>query len=217
MKYYYQNTRPEMVQFLPPRYLKVLEIGCGTGAFRRNLKNQNEYWGVEVDISAAELAKSKLDKVLNGYFLEKSLDIPNNYFDLVICNDVIEHIDDYESFIMDIKNKMTHDACLVLSVPNIRHMQCLYHLMVKKDWQYQDHGVLDRTHLRFFTYKSLVRLIEKNDFEILKIQGINSVYERVSLIRKIFLYIAAAVLGQDTLYLQFGLSAKIRQHHPSIH
>ena len=67
-------------------------------------------------------------------------------------------------------------------------MQCLYHLIVKKDWQYQDHGVLDRTHLRFFTKKSLIRLIGKSGFEISSIEGINSVYQGVGFTRKILLF-----------------------------
>lgn len=212
MDTYYKNTRPEMAQFLPSSYSKVLEIGCGTGAFRVNLTKKNEYWGVELVTSEAELAKSRLDRVLNGYFSDKSSEIPNSYFDLVICNDVIEHIDDYEKFLIDIKSKMTKDAYLVVSTPNVRHMQCLYHLIVKKDWQYQDHGVLDRTHLRFFTKKSLIRLIGKSGFEISSIEGINSVYQGVGFTRKILLFMAASILGQDTLYLQFGLNAKIMGH-----
>ena len=199
-----------MVQFLPAEYTKVLEIGCGSGAFRANLKNKNEYWGVEIDVNAAKSAELRLDKVINGCFADVSSVLPNGYFDLLICNDVIEHMDKYELFISDVKNKMTKNACIVLSVPNVRHMQCLYQLLFKKDWEYQDYGVLDRTHLRFFTKKSLIRLMEKSDFEILKINGINSVYERVSFVRKLALHAVAVVLGADAAYLQFGLIARAK-------
>lgn len=88
-----------MVRFLPVAYSRVLEIGCADGEFRQNLTGEHEYWGVEPVRSAANTASKRLDNVLVGTYAEVEGDIPNDYFDLVICNDVIEHMVDHDKFL----------------------------------------------------------------------------------------------------------------------
>lgn len=85
--------------------MKVLEIGCGVGNFKNHLEC-DEYWGIEPNATAADEAIINLDKVIVGNFDEVIDLIPNNYFDLVVCNDVIEHMNDVEYFLQIIKKKM---------------------------------------------------------------------------------------------------------------
>jgi 2-polyprenyl-3-methyl-5-hydroxy-6-metoxy-1,4-benzoquinol methylase len=205
MDTYYKNSRKEMMQFIPEHYSRVLEIGCGAGSFRQNLTKKHEYWGVETVESAAKLATTKLDRVLHGTFLEKSSEIPDHYFDLVVCNDVIEHMVDHDLFLRMIRSKISDQGCLVVSAPNVRYIACLFELLVKKDWKYRDEGVLDRTHLRFFTQKSLIRALEGNGFYIENIKGINTVLSNIPVLRKVFIRLTSLILGKDILYLQFGL------------
>ena len=87
---YYQWNRSEMNIFIPEQYSKILEIGCGEGNFRENLKKKNEYWAIEPVQDIAKRASEKLDKVYIGTYHEMEDRIPDNYFDLVVCNDVIE-------------------------------------------------------------------------------------------------------------------------------
>lgn len=209
MDAYYKNLRREMTQFLPETYSRVLEVGCGAGSFRNNLTQKNEYWGVEMVESAAAQAEGKLDRVLHGCFLDKSSEIPDGYFDLIVCNDVMEHMPDHDLFLKTIKTKISRGGCLVLSVPNIRHIACLFDLLVRKDWNYQDEGVLDRTHLRFFTRKSLVRTLQDHGFQIENISGINSILSNLPWLRTMAIRLASSVLGRDVLYLQFGLKSVV--------
>jgi 2-polyprenyl-3-methyl-5-hydroxy-6-metoxy-1,4-benzoquinol methylase len=203
---YYKNYRKEMMLLLPEQYSKVLEVGCGEGNFRKNLSQENEYWGVEPIEPSARKAAEKLDKVLGGTFNEMFDQIPDDYFDLVICNDVIEHMTDHEDFFQSIKKKIKKEGCLVASIPNVRYILNLIELLVRKDWEYKDSGILDRTHLRFFTEKSLKRTIIDSGFEIDQFKGIN-IY-RSGGVKRYFFNVVFMLLGQDARYMQFGIRIK---------
>jgi len=196
---YYKSFREEVIPLLPPKYSRVLEIGCGEGNFRSNLKLDNIYWGIEPIAEAAEVAKTKLDEVLVGTYEEKINEIPDNFFDLIICNDVIEHMVDHDAFLASIKSKMKTNASLISSVPNVRFIRNLTELLLKKDWQYKDRGILDRTHLRFFTEKSLKRCIKDNGYQIEQFIGLCPI--RNSILKQIIFLI----FGNDLRYLQFGI------------
>jgi 2-polyprenyl-3-methyl-5-hydroxy-6-metoxy-1,4-benzoquinol methylase len=193
-----------MTPLLPKQYSKVLEIGCGEGNFRENLSLEHEYWGVEQAESAAAVASAKLDKVLTGSYQEMFDQIPNDYFDLVICNDIIEHMVDHSAFLLSIKKKIKEDGCLVVSVPNVRYLPNLFEILVKKDWDYRKEGVLDRTHLRFFTKKSLHRIITNNGFIIDESIGINP-FRANSALRRCLFFFVSLILGRDIMFLQFGV------------
>ena len=211
---YYQSTRPDMVIFLPDDYSRVLEIGCAAGGFRSSLKPNCEYWGIEIVETIAETASLKLDKILIGSYLEVFDQLPDSFFDLIICNDVIEHMVDHEEFFRTIKKKIKSDACLVLSVPNVRYLWNLHDLLVKKDWQYKDNGLLDRTHLRFFTERSLRRVVIDSGFSIEMFQGVNSIlpFGQLSILERLYCRLMILVFGQDLQFLQFGV--RIRYNHP---
>ena len=192
-----------MMPFLPKHYSRILEIGCAEGNFRENLSKENEYWGVEPNVSIAAIASKKLDKVLIGTYQEIYNQIPNDYFDLVICNDVIEHMADHDEFFLSIKKKIKKDGYLVASIPNVRYLLNISDILVKKDWEYKDDGILDRTHLRFFTKKSLMRTIINNGFIIEKIEGINP-YKGASGLKRYLYYLAILLFGYDVRFMQFG-------------
>lgn len=209
---YYQKNRKVMTPLLPKQYSRVLEIGCGEGNFRGNLSQEHEYWGVEPVESAATIASKQLDKVLIGTYQEMLNQIPNDYFDLVICNDVIEHMVDHDEFFQSIKKKIKKDGYLVASIPNVRYLLNLFEILVKKDWEYKNEGILDRTHLRFFTKKSLNRTITDNGFVIDEFMEINP-YRGGSGLKRCLSYFAILLFGQDVSFLQFGI--RVRYVQPS--
>jgi 2-polyprenyl-3-methyl-5-hydroxy-6-metoxy-1,4-benzoquinol methylase len=203
---YSSHMRAEMVQFLPSEYSKVLEIGCNVGNFRRFLSKPCQYWGIEPFEEAANIAKTKMDKILVGFYDNVINEIPDNYFDLVIANDIIEHMEQPWNFLKSIKKKMAEKASLVLSVPNVRYYDNLKNLLFYKDWKYVDAGILDITHLRFFTEKSIIRLLNENGFEIEMMKGINSMkIMRRHLPKHWFIQF---VFGADIKFLQFGMRVK---------
>ena len=212
---YYQGSRPDMAQLLPPKYTKVLEIGCGNGEFATNLQGC-VVWGIEPVLKVAELAQQKMDKVLVGTYESVYNELPDEFFDVVVCNDVIEHMADPDSFLESIKSKLQPDACLIGSIPNVRYAWNLFGMLLKKDWKYTDYGTLDRTHLRFFTEKSLRRLFLTHGFKIEKFYGINNVvFWGESLKVFVFSIVVSIIvflsLGSysDIRFLQFAFRVKV--------
>lgn len=205
---YYEFDRKEMSTFLPADYTKVLEVGCGAGNFRKNLVLKNEYWGIEPVEVVASHAMSQLDNVLIGSYENVYSQIPDNYFDLIICNDVIEHMVDYDYFFESIKSKMKKNGVLIASIPNVRYISNLFYLLIKKDWKYTDSGILDKLHLRFFTKKSILRIVIGNGWIVEKIFGINP-YKPKSFLYRCAYGLASLLLGFDIKYLEFGI--QIRQ------
>lgn len=214
-KEYFKEERPEMRQFLPPGFTKVLEIGCGEGTFLLSLNNNAEKWGVEINSRAAATAEKLLFKTINNTY-EKSLDsLPDKYFDLVICNDIIEHLNDHDFFFESIKTKMKPGSFLIGSIPNVRYFENIATFLVAKDWKYVNYGVLDKTHLRFFTEKSLLRTFKEHNYKVESILGINKLTLRPFSIKRLFkvlvvYLIIILTLGyyKDILFLQFGFRIK---------
>jgi len=202
---YYKNNRKEMIPLLPRQYSKVLEIGCGEGNFRENLKLAHEFWGVEPNELSAIKAEKKMDKVLIGLYEDVCNEIPDNYFDLVVCNDVIEHMVDHDEFFQSIKNKIKVKGVLIASIPNVRYIKNLNELLVKKDWEYKSDGILDWTHLRFFTEKSLKRTISDNGFITEDFIGLNPYKRKGFGIRRFLYNVAIFWLGSDLRFMQFGV------------
>ena len=204
---YYANVRPEMLQFIPVNVSKILEIGCGEGNFSAQIQGDIERWGLEPYLPSAEKAKDVLDKVLVGTIDEKISDLPDNYFDVIILNDVLEHLLEPWDDISKLKEKLNEKGVLVTSIPNVRYSKNLFKLLFKRDWKYTKDNILDSTRFRFFTKKSIKRMYIENGFEIKKIKGINRT--------KSFAYLPFAILFNiiflgtqlDMLYMQFATVA----------
>ncbi len=208
---YSLNDRSEVAAFLPKEYKTVLEIGCSKGGFRSSLDPTADVWGVEPNEQAALQASARGYKVLTGYYEDVSDQCPDNYFDVVVCNDVIEHMVDHDRFLAEIKRKLRKSGYLVGSVPNVRHFGNICRLLISKDWRYEDLGILDRTHLRFFTEKSLQRTFSQNGYVIDEMKGIHSDFSmplkpRQLLRNTLLLLVISASCGyfRDMKNLQFG-------------
>lgn len=207
---YYANRRDDMLPFLPARYTRVLEVGCGEGAFAALLAPGSEVWGVEPDPVSAARAATRLHRVCAGAYTQVAGQLPDAYFDLVICNDVIEHMVEPEEFLVSMRRKLAPDGHVIASIPNMRHWETLFELLWKKDWRYRQSGTLDRTHLRFYTQKSIERLFTESGFVIERIAGINE--PRHPWRRLALLLLSALTLGYyaDVRFPQFALRAGLK-------
>ena len=172
---YYSHTRIEMLKFLPKSFRTVLDVGCATGNFGRMLKQHYscEVWGVEPDENSAVIARKNLDKVYCGVFDDTIEMLATKQFDCIFFNDVLEHLSQPDEALRIAKKYLLPDGCVIASIPNIRYYPVILSLLRYKDFEYVDAGVMDKTHLRFFTKKSMVRLFEEQGYEIQVIEGIN--------------------------------------------
>lgn len=214
---YYTGCRKEMLVFIPSGCKAILEIGCAEGNFLNQVKGSGaELWGVEPDKKAARIAGTKYFKVLNGTLEEALEELPDKYFEAVILNDVLEHMLHPDDNLRKLKSKLTSSGQIVASVPNFRYVKNLFQVVVKGSWRYSDHGILDRTHIRFFTRKSVIAMFEENGFEIISIKGINRT-KSIKFHLLVFLFSLLTVANQlDMLFLQFAVAAKTKNKNTLI-
>jgi 2-polyprenyl-3-methyl-5-hydroxy-6-metoxy-1,4-benzoquinol methylase len=172
---YFQQDRIEMLGYIPEKASRILDVGCGEGSFGAIMRGTHnaEVWGIEIDEQVAEAAKAKLDRVFIGDVAQAMKDLPESYFDCIVFNDILEHLPDPYQLLEQTKSKLTSSGVIVCSVPNVRYYIVLYRFLIQKNWRYSDSGVMDKTHLRFFTFISLKAALQQVGYEILTIEGIN--------------------------------------------
>jgi 2-polyprenyl-3-methyl-5-hydroxy-6-metoxy-1,4-benzoquinol methylase len=211
---YFENLRPEMLPFVPARCRRVLDVGCGCGCFGESLKRTRnvEVWGVEPVKAAAAKAAGKLDQVIEGFF-DPEAALPVRTFDCVIFNDVLEHMLAPEKALRYARVLLASGGVVVASIPNIRSFPTVWQLMFHARWKYQDCGVLDRTHLRFFTKSSIVDLFQGEGYLLETICGLNAylgVPNVSNRLWKAYKVATALSLGKfdDMRFLQFAVVAR---------
>ena len=172
---YYEQDRLEMQALVPTEARCVLEVGCGAGTFGAALKDRQdvEVWGIEPS-DAATRAAEVLDRVLACGIDEALPDLPDGRFDWVVFNDVLEHLVDPEACLRELLPKLAPGGGFIASIPNLRYYKVLRDLVLKGEFEYVEHGVLDRTHLRFFTPKSVARMWERLGCEVVERRALNT-------------------------------------------
>lgn len=209
---YYAQERPEMRPFIPAGAQRLLEIGCGAGGFVRGLKRERpgqiHATGIEMVPAVAQAARAVFDTVLEGS-VEQELSTlqAQAQFDCIVCNDVLEHLVDPGAVLRAVRPLLAPGGLLVASLPNVRYWPTASALLWSGRWDYQDWGILDRTHLRFFTRSSLPALFEPAGYRLARVQGINEARGGRARLRSGL--VTALTLGRlsDTQYLQFACVA----------
>lgn len=202
---YYNNIRHEMLKYIPDTATKILDVGCGDGSFGKVLKEHDyeQVWGIEYTAKEAEKAKNVLDRVYSGPCEEYIPELPESYFDVIFFNDVLEHLVDPYSVLREIRSKLSSDGVVISSIPNVRYHNTFMKVLFNKDWKYEDYGVMDRTHLRFFTSKSILRMYREAGYKVELHEGIN----RSKSLRPYLYNIPVLFLHLDIRYPQYATIA----------
>ena len=172
---YYQNPRREVIQHVPFKAQRVLDIGCGAGALGYALKEERgvqEVTGVEVVEDVGAKARDVLDHVLVGDIETMALPFADAYFDCIVCGDVLEHLVDPAAVLRKLGRVLGDDGVIVISVPNVRYHEVIA-MLGSGAWTYMDAGILDSTHLRFFTRSTLAAMVEEAGFEVAELHPLN--------------------------------------------
>lgn len=173
--YYNRSFRQEMFKYIPKETKKILEVGCSEGLFLSYVKENTsaEIWGIEMNENAAEKASKVAHKVFSGDFNQVYDKLPQNYFDCIVFNDVIEHFDNPWQALINTKQLLSETGVIVSSIPNFRYIGNLTEIISTADFKYKEEGgILDKTHLRFFTSKSIYRLFEECGYTLIKQEGL---------------------------------------------
>lgn len=172
---YFANTRTDIEPAIPHFSESVLEIGCGTGTTLAWLKASGRCkstTGIELVAQQAECAAGVVDRVIQGGIEAIDLTPLTEHFDLILCLDVLEHLNDPWELVERINRLLKPGGRLVASIPNIRHISVLAPLLFQGEWAYRERGILDKTHLRFFTKKSAIQLVTGSGLKLAFVKGL---------------------------------------------
>jgi SAM-dependent methyltransferase len=162
---YYDRVNPDLLAAIPPAAATVLEVGCGTGALGVEFMRRRpgvRYFGIEMNEEAAAVARTRLAAVA-------SCDVEVEWnphglagasLDALVFGDVLEHLRDPWTALTRLSGLLRDGGTLVACIPNIGHWSVVAALMAGR-FDYADEGLLDRTHLRFFTRRSILDLVRR--------------------------------------------------------
>jgi 2-polyprenyl-3-methyl-5-hydroxy-6-metoxy-1,4-benzoquinol methylase len=146
----------------------VMDLGCAAGVMGRKLLETGkakEVFGVEIFEPAAAEAATIYKKVHVGDIEEMQLDY-NQCFDYVICGDILEHLRDPYKIVRLLSTWLKPGGSLFVCVPNVRNYHVVADLVLRGKWEYQSAGIMDRTHLRFFTASSCRQMLLDAGLEV---------------------------------------------------
>ena len=174
---YYKCSRQDLLRYIRPGAHRVLDVGCAEGMLGASLKQQGlaeEVIGIELLPAAAHAAGTVLDRVICGDIETmdlNSLGLKSGSFDYILCADVLEHLRDPSNVLKQLRSLLKKNGVLISSIPNVRYWGVILPLLFKGEWIYRNHGIMDRTHLRFFTRKTAICLFEECGLRVIRCDG----------------------------------------------
>lgn len=166
----HEQHNPDLLAFIPSGSRRLAEIGCSSGALARAFKHQApdcDYVGIEIDAAYVELAKRYCDRtmVLDIELADESFWAGLADRDCWIFGDTLEHLKDPWSVLEQIRRVIPAEGRVVVCIPNAQHWSVQARLSVG-DFRYESSGLLDKTHLRWFTRQTIIELFDTTGFRI---------------------------------------------------
>lgn len=197
--YFYDNINDFVLQWYEGEQ-SILDIGCGTGLLAREMKKKNPesiIFGFDISENVKPYAEKNLD-VFYQVDLDKEEDYPDipQQFDLIILADVLEHTKRPDVLLKRVSQYLNPGGKIIISIPNIAHWSIRLDLLMGR-FTYQQTGILDNSHLRFFTYQNICDLITGSGYRILKFNTNNYPIPIVSIQNIIFSFLLGAIIGYN--------------------
>lgn len=139
----------------------LLDVGCATGCIGKSLQGSDmQLVGMEIDSTAAEQAQPFYDQIIIGDVTSQPVldQLENESFDTIVLGDVLEHLVDPWTFVRNITGKLAKSGSMIISIPHLGHASVIASLLTGS-FDYQDTGLLDNTHVRFFGLQSLCSMV----------------------------------------------------------
>jgi SAM-dependent methyltransferase len=158
---YYDGLNEYLFRHVPPAARRIVEVGCARGRLGYELKQQwpeRTVIGIQLDAAAAAIASERLDHVLVQDVAAGFAGIESGSVDCVIFGDVLEHLYDPESVLRQARDLLAPDGVVLVCVPNICHFS-LVKALLRAGPMYQPSGLLDATHIRFFSHATFIKML----------------------------------------------------------
>ncbi len=166
---YFSGARVDIINALPANpNARILEIGCGhgdTGAKAIALGKCSEYCGIELHADAAAVARQHLSQVICGDVHDVPLPWPERFFDVFLLSEVLEHLLDPQAVLTRLRPLLRDGAVVFASSPNVSH-HSVVRMAMRGEWAVRDRGIMDRTHLRWFTPSSFQQLFRECGYTV---------------------------------------------------
>lgn len=201
---YYSHVREDFFHEISKGNNTILEFGCSEGRTGQAIKKAglaDYYVGVDIHEPSVKVASTFLDEAicanLDDFDFSK---LGNKKFDYVICGDVLEHLYDPWKALSEIHGLIKPGGKLIITLPNTRHYSVSASLLFKGTWTYSEAGILDRTHIRFFTKSTIMSLFSSEMYEL---KGIEPLFwgRRDALINKVTLSVFVGILAPQWLFV----------------
>lgn len=168
----HEHHNPDLLKFIPITSNKLIEVGCSSGALAREFKKINpacHYFGVDIDASYTELALRYCDttKVQDMDLADHNFYQSNADRDCWIFGDTLEHMKDPWAVLRKIRAVIPSNGSIVTCIPNAQHWSLFAKLSIG-DFRYEDSGLFDRTHLRWFTRTTLIEMFNSSGFQVVE-------------------------------------------------
>lgn len=168
---YYNQTRLDLLPLIDKTYSKVIEFGCGQGQTLKYLKEHriaNQTYGIENHPPSFKIAQNHVDNIWQAD--AQTFPIPKKLkFDLILLPDILEHLIDPWTFLTKLHKNTKPNTEIIVSIPNVQHYTIIINLL-KGQWPYANSGIMDRTHLRYFTKLSATQMFLDTNYQIITVK-----------------------------------------------
>ena len=210
---YCNKPRIELIDMIKKdekNHFKVLELGCAMGSTLNAIKrkwNNVDIYGIEYDSNVVRIG-SGTTNIIQGDVENMVIPFEKHQFDYIICADVLEHLRSPEETLKRFMPYLKDDGYFLISVPNIRFYGIIEMLSIYGRFDYADSGILDKTHLRFFTKETAREMIENAGLKVIEIKKkYNGTFEENDFVKKMNSEFGA--IDSDEMYVfQYYFSAR---------
>ena len=166
---YFSRARHDILPLLPPQSNNCLELGAGTGAtlaWLKSLKRVQHTTGIELMAIWEEQGQANSDHWITGDAVAEVQKLEMGSYDLILCLDVLEHLLDPWAMVDQLALRLKPGGFLIVSLPNLRTAKVLARLLFNGRFDYAEQGIMDSTHLRWFTRHSALELLNRAPLKV---------------------------------------------------
>lgn len=168
---------------------KILDVGCNKGYLSVKFRENGCYVvGIETDLESAGIAKNSCNEIIIGDVDQiDKLSYPDDYFDAMVFADILEHLKNPEEVLLRLKRYLNPAGLVIASSPNIARMDIRLRLLFGK-FDYEETGILDRTHLRFFALSTAKKIFQDTGYKVLYTDYTGAVYNFLRILPTFFAF-----------------------------